>query len=173
MTWVCCIQALDKVDLIHTSSELLFHWTGSTLPNISRIRGVYLASKICCPCVYLQRETALVNEFLILQEALFELRCRISEFNVCIPYSGVGTTTRVEPLLLTALTSLLPGPPSLGGSLPHPSPGQAIQNIELLHCLQRLVSSTFVASALVTSTSKLSPFVFRNVVSRGPSCRCN
>ena len=85
----------------------------------------------------------------LLQEALFELRCRVSEFNVCVPYSGLSSTARVDPLLLTALVTLLPAPTGPAADVPFPTQGQAIQIIDLLHCLQRLVTSSFVAPMLI------------------------
>ena len=106
----------------------------------------------CCP-VRLQYQISL-------QEALFEFRCRVSEFNVCIPYSGLPTAARTEPLLITALVTLLPAPLTDTGNVPRPAAGPAIQIIDLLHCLQRLCSSTFVASTLINTGSKFAALLF-------------
>lgn len=84
--------------------------------------------------------------FLLLQEAVFEFRCRVAEFNACVPYSGVGTLSRLEDGALSMLLSLLP---AAGGLAAAATPQAAIHAIDLLQCLQRLVSSGFVASSVV------------------------
>jgi len=94
------------------------------------------------------------------QEALLELRSRVSEFNACVPYSGVSSApaARPDPPTLQALLSLLPqeGGLGFGGTPPealglpgHLSSKEAIHLVGLLHCLQRLASSGLVAAAMI------------------------
>ena len=73
----------------------------------------------------------------------------MAEFNACVPYSGVATTAKLDDAALTALLSLLPPPALPGASPPHPSSKAAIHTIDLLQCLQRLATSTFVVSTMV------------------------
>ena len=86
-----------------------------------------------------------------------DLRHRIAEFNACIPYSGIAASVKPDPALMLAILSLLPqsgssgmSTPRLSGSVPlHLTSKDAIHLIDLLHCLQRLATSTFVAAAIL------------------------
>ena len=97
----------------------------------------------------------------LLQDAILDLRHRVAEFNACIPYCGIASSAKLEPAVLQALLSLLPMGAS-GASTPkstahlsiHLTSKDAISIIDLLHCLQRLATSTFVAAAVINITGK-------------------
>lgn len=78
-----------------------------------------------------------------------DFRQRVAECNACIPYSGVASSARVEDSALTAILSLLPVDPPAGANPPPPGTKEAIRCINILHCLQRLVTSTSVAAAVL------------------------
>ncbi len=84
-----------------------------------------------------------------LQEPVTDFRQRVAECNACIPYSGIASNARVEDSALTAILSLLPVDPPAGANPPPPSTKDAIRTINILHCLQRLVTSASVAAALL------------------------
>jgi len=85
----------------------------------------------------------------VLQEPVTEFRQRVAECNACIPYSGVAGSARVEDSTLTAILSLLPVEHPAGANPPPPSTQEAIRTINILHCLQRLVTSSSVAAAVL------------------------
>lgn len=78
-----------------------------------------------------------------------DFRQRLAECNACIPYSGIASNARVEDSALTAILSLLPVEPPAGSNPPPPSTKEAIRCINILHCLQRLVTSAPVAAAVL------------------------
>ena len=92
-----------------------------------------------------------------LQEPITEFRQRVAECNACIPYSGIASNARVEDGALTAVLSLLPMEPPAGTNPPPPSTQEAIRTINILQCLQRLVTSASVAAAVVQTPGVLIP----------------
>lgn len=78
-----------------------------------------------------------------------EFRQRVAECNACIPYSGIASGARVEDSAFTAVLSLLPVDPPTGANPPPPGTLEAIRSINILHCLQRLVTSPAVAAAVL------------------------
>ena len=78
-----------------------------------------------------------------------DFRQRVAECNACIPYSGFASGARVEDSALTAILSLLPVDPPAGANPPPPSTKEAIRCINILQCLQRLVTSASVAAAVL------------------------
>lgn len=95
------------------------------------------------------------RELHVLQEPVTDFRQRVAECNACIPYSGVAGNARVEDSALTAILSLLPVDPPAGANPPPPSTKDAIRTINILHCLQRLVTSASVATALLQTPGLL------------------
>ena len=81
----------------------------------------------------------------------------MAECNACIPYSGIASNARVEDGALTAALSLLPVEPPAGANPPPPSTQEAIRTINILHCLQRLVTSASVAAAVLQTPGVLLP----------------
>lgn len=100
-----------------------------------------------------------------LQEPITDFRQRVAECNACISYSGIASNARVEDGALTAVLSLLPMEPPAGANPPPPSTQEAIRTINILQCLQRLVTSASVAAAVVQTPGLLlpaSPMAFMN-----------
>ena len=96
-----------------------------------------------------------------------DFRQRVAECNACIPYSGIVGNARVEDSALTAILSLLPVGPPAGANPPPPSTKEAIRTINILHCLQRLVTSASVAAAVLQTPGKLLSLPNLNCAQKG------
>ncbi|XP_024523013.1 dnaJ homolog subfamily C GRV2 isoform X1 [Selaginella moellendorffii] len=78
---------------------------------------------------------------------------RVREFNACVPYSGIQLSTDVPDVTYMALLSMLPAPVNLPAEAPPPpppSPKAAGTLIGLIACLRRLLSSSTVASVVIS-----------------------
>lgn len=86
--------------------------------------------------------------------AIAALEHRMREFNASIPYSGIGTSVRLEESVIAALLTYLPRqqPAALAGSTATLSSEESRLVILGLQCLQRVSSSPFVATQIVGSS---------------------
>lgn len=69
---------------------------------------------------------------------------RIREFNACVAYSGVPSSTEVPEVTLMALITMLPAAPNIppeSPPLPPPSPKAAATIMGFVACLRRLLAS--------------------------------
>lgn len=104
------------------------------------------------------------------QEPISEFRQRVAEMNACIPYTGVSVGARLEDPALTVLLSLLPLEAPAGVRPPPPTTRDAIRTINVLHCLQRLVTSVSVSNAILQTPGGALHQVSVKNVSSIPNC---
>lgn len=78
---------------------------------------------------------------------------RIREFNACVPYSGIPSSTEVPEVILMALITMLPATPNLPPEAPPPPPPSskaAATVIGFISCLRRLLASRSAASHVMS-----------------------
>eukprot|EP00210_Caulerpa_lentillifera_P007523 g7188.t1 len=80
-------------------------------------------------------------------EMKMRLLLRVREFNACVPYEGVSSTSSLPEMSVHSIFGLLPNP--VPETAPPPSPQIAAQMITVLHCLQRLSASPVITPMLM------------------------